>query len=306
MERPVVTVEIDNSLVAALQHHLGSKTVDLKGLLKEFHNLFLKQVSQRRRQVHVSEELTRHNLFKNEKQQVVEQIVATLENGGPLTPYLSEKSEQLQHFDSSLAHFGVHHFHLGEKTQHSGVRAGQVKGTKSLLFVRITESDAYLLDILNHDMKRGFLNMHLLRVMYRNWPESIEPFRLKGAIGVAVKYSDEEAAELLENDVNVIVELGEEQVYMLPGMGTTTAGTPLLMERRVDHTVREFRRIACMVEHNPNAVSALIKQLTGVGHNIIRLKGRVRAGLLDIYDSTSGCVFTTEREDLVVSMPDEF
>lgn len=304
MRHPIVIVEIDSSLVAALQHHLGSKTVHLKALLMEFHNLLLKQVPQRRRQVHVSGELTRHKLFKNQKQQVVKQIVASLESGGTLAPYLSEKSEQLQHFDLSLAHFGVHHFHLGDKTQHFGARVGRVKGTKSLLFVRITESDAYLLDILNH--QDGFLNMHLLRVMHRNWPESIEPFRLKGAIRVAVKYSDEEAAELLQNEVNVIVELGKEQVYMLPGMGTTIAGTPLLMEQRVDHTVRDFRHIACMVEHNPNAVSALIKQLTGVGHNIIRLKGRVRAGLLDTYDSTSGCIFTTERENLVVSVPDMF
>jgi hypothetical protein len=304
MGHPTVIVEIDSSLTAALREHLESKTSDLKSLLKEFHNLLLKRVSQQRRQVHVSGELAQHSLFKNEKRHVVKKIIATLESGGSLDPYLSEKSEQLQHFDLSLAHFGVHHLHLGEAIQDYGSRAGRIKGTKSLLFARIAESDAYLLDILNHDTKYGFLSMHLLRVMHRNWPKSVEPFRLKGAIGVAVKYSDEEVATLLQNEVNVIVELGREQVYMLPGMGTTTAGTPLLMEQRVDQTLRDFTRVVRMVEHNSACVSDLIKQLTGAGHNIIRLKGRVRAGLLDIYDSTSGCVFTTERENLVVSVPD--
>jgi len=306
MKSVVVISEVDETLIQTLQTHLGSRKSQLRLLLKEFHNVFIKNVSPKPRNVHWSEEIKKHPLYKSEKHQVIEKIASTIKRGKSLRPYLSEKSDQLNHYDLSLSHYGVHHLHMGDSQQSKGARAGRVKGTKRLLFVRFTETDAYLLDILDHKMQTGFLNMHLFRIMHGNWPESIERFKLNGAVGVAVKYTDKEVAELLENDVNVIVEMGLEQVYMLPGMGTTTAGTPLLAERRVDKTIDELCSIVTIVKQHSCETATLMKRLTGVGHNVIRLKARIRLGLLDVYDASSGCVFNLQDRNLIVSVPDEF
>jgi hypothetical protein len=281
-----VIPEVDETLGEALRAHLGSRTQDVRLLLKEFHNVFIKNVTPAiPRKVYWSQELKRHPLYNAEKKRLIEEIAEKLQRGDSIQSHLSERSNQLNQYDLGLSHFGVHHLHLGEKTQGHGVRAGRVKGTKSLLFARFTNSEAYLLDILNHGIRSGFLNAHLFRVMHSNWPDSVEKFRLKGAVGVAVKYSDDELAKLLENDVNVIVEMAQEQVYMLPGMGTTTAGTSLLVELRVDRTIDELRAIVQLVKENSRAARALMKNLTGAGHNVIRLRGRIRAGLIDVYDA---------------------
>lgn len=306
MENVAVISEVDETLTQALQSHLGSRESQLRLLLREFHNVFIKNVSPKPRDVHWSEELKKHPLYKADKNQVIEKIASAIKHGKSLRPYLSEKSDQLNHYDLSLSHYGVHHLHMGDSKQSKGARAGRVKGTKRLLFARFTETDAYLLDILDHGMQTGFLNMHIFRVMHGNWPESVERFKLNGVIGVAVKYTDNEVAELLENDVNVIVEMDLEQVYMLPGMGATTAGTPLLAERRVDKTIDELCAIVNIVKQHSCETATLMKGLTGVGHNVIRLKARIRLGLLDIYDASSGCVFNLQERNLIVSVPDEF
>lgn len=306
MKKVIVIPEIDNTLREVLKKHLGSRTEDVRSLVREFHNVLVKQVASRPRAVYLSEDLKKHPLYTAEKRKAIDAVISRIERGETIEPYLSDRSVQLGQYDLSLAHFGVHHLHLGDTRQERGSRAGRVKGTKSLLFARFTESEAYFLDILNHGMRSGFLNMHLFRVMCRNWPDSVESFRAKQAIGVSVKYTDDQAAELLENNVNLVVEIAPQQVFMLPGMGTTTAGTPLAVERRVDRNIDELRSIVRLVKENPSAVAALIMKLTRIGHNVIRLRVRARAGVLDIYDASSGCIFNLQNSDLVVSVPDGF
>lgn len=240
----VLIDEVEETLSASLRDFLGSKEREFRPLLRQFHNILAKNIRPRPRKVHTSREVQQHQLFLNEKRHVIEQIVEDIEAGRDLTKYLSKKSEQPQYYDKSLAHFGVHHLHLGEGHQTKNVRSRRVKGTKSLLFARVLEDDIYLLDILNHDLHASFLNIHFLRVMHRNWPDSIESFRAKEAIGVAHKYTDSEAAELLENDINLLIELGPNQVYLLPGMGTTAAGTPTLVETRVNSTIHTIQKIS--------------------------------------------------------------
>lgn len=306
MKSTVVILELDESLRDSLKNYLGSRSEDARVLLREFHNLFIKHVTPRPRAIHLSDEIKKHPLYNAEKKQVIEVIVSKVRKGHSVTPYLSEKSVQLEHYDSSLAHFGVHHFHLGVTKQKHGARAGRVKGTKSLLFVRFTELDAYFLDILSHGIRSGFLNMHLFRVMYRNWPASVDSFRLKHVLGLQVKHTDDEISALLESNVNTIVEMEPGRVFMLPGMGATTAGTSLEVERRASKAIDDLRIIANLVKNNANTFAALILKLTGCNHNVIRLRARIRTGLLDIYDASSGCVFNLQDGEIMVSVPDKF
>lgn len=288
MARIIVIDDIRATLGASLQEHLGSSESDLHALLRQFHNFLAKHIRARPRRTHLSEEILRHALFLREKKQVIERIMADIDTGSDLSKYHSEKSTQLEHHDKSLAHFGVHHFHLGDAVEARGARKGRVKGTKSLLFLRVLDDDAYLLDILDHGMHTGFLNIRLFRLMHRNWPHSVESHRIKNAIGLARTYTDMEAAKLLENDVNTCIEPEPGQVFMLPGMGTTTAGTSMLVERDTDRVMDAILEIAASVKRNPTPIAMKITAITGIRHNTIRLRGRVKDGLLDIYDGSSG------------------
>ncbi len=306
MTTPIIISEINESLIDSLQSQLQSKESNLDVLLHQFFNVLVKSISQNPRKTHWSSELLTHPLFQNEKNTVIKRIATDIESGNSLHCYLSEKSNQLQQYDKSLSHYGVHHMHLGDKIQNKGSRKGRVKGTKSLLFVRFVESNAYLLGVFGHDIRTGFLNMQLFRIMYKNWPESIEQFHCKGVMQLAVKYSDEEAATLLENDVNVPVEMAKNKVYMLPGMGTTTAGTPVHVEMTTNNAIDKIKIISEEVHKNAKGIGRCIKQLTNISYNIIRLKGGVKNNLLYLYDSKSGCIFDIQQGNLVVLTSDEF
>ncbi len=303
----MVTVinEIDKTLISSLQEFLNSKENDIRLIIRQYHNITEKKISSIQRKIHLSKEVCSHPLFLHEKRKTIENIIFDIEAGNDLSKYLSERSEQLDQYDLSLAHMGTHHFHLGDKAQTKGSRKGRVKGTKSLLFALVSDRDVYFLDILNHDIKKGFLNINMLRIIHNNWPELIETHRLKGAIGVSKKYSDEEAATLLENNINVIIELGENQVYMLPGMGATTAGTPMLVEMKTDRAIRCIQYIHSVVSQNSRKTASEIKKITGVESNIIRLRGRLRDGLLNVYDAGSECSFHIEGENVVITAPSE-
>ncbi len=284
----IVIDEIQETLCTSLQVHLRSKENDLHTLLRHFHNHLAKHISAKPRKTHLSEEILQHPLYLREKKQIIECIMMDIKSGSDLSKYLSERSGQLEHHDKSLAHFGVHHFHLGDAIETRGTRKGRVKGTKSLLFIRVLDDDAYLLDILNHDIHTGFLNIRLFRLMHRNWPESVEDHRIKNAIGMACAYTDLEAAELLKNDINTCIEPEAGHVFMLPGMGTTSAGTSILVERNADRDMDVILEIAKFVKRNSLPIAREIIAITGVHHNTIRLRGRIKGGLLDVYDGSSG------------------
>lgn len=291
MASVVVIDEIETTLCASLQDFLGARRGDLRTLLRQFHNVLAKRISPMPRTVHLSADIQRHPLFDGEKKAIISRIITDIECGSDLSKYLSEKSDQLDLHDKCLAHFGAHHFHLGEIVESRGARRGRVRGTKHLLFVRIIESDAYLLDILGHEIRSGFLNLHLFRVMQRNWPESVESYRLPNALGLTRSYTDEEGAYLLEHDINLAVEPAPGQVYFLPGMGTTTAGTSCLVEERTDRTLNEMLSISEQIKQNPDLHADKIAKTTGIRYNTIRLRGGIADNALEIYDATSGFGF---------------
>jgi hypothetical protein len=107
-------------------------------------------------------------------------VRAKIESGQDLTPHLSRGLKTLEYHDMLLNDWDIHHLHLGTKLKPDGY----VSPTKFVLFVRFSTTSAYLIAVLPHG--RGvqppnpWARQELLRIIHRNWPESIAIFRCNG------------------------------------------------------------------------------------------------------------------------------
>ena len=98
---------------------------------------------------------------------VIKTIQQRAEKGDSLTPYLSTRMSDPDYNDSMLNDRGIHHLHLGELVEGESF----VERTGPLLFVRITEKDFYILNVLEHGQ---WSNQLLVKIVHDNWPNSIE------------------------------------------------------------------------------------------------------------------------------------
>lgn len=283
--------ELESSLSESLRDYLNSETIQLRDLMREFFNIKIKNVAEKPRSVFWSDEVKNHPLYKNEKKSVIDLIAKEIEVGESIHRYLSPKSDHLRHTDNTLSCFDIHHLHLGAAIETKGTRKGRVKGTKSLLFAMFNDDSAYFVDIFTHDI--GFLNPVLLRTIYKNWPDILEPFRIKRDGIIAENISKEDYEKLLsgKDKINAPIELAPGKVYFFPGGGITCAGTAIAVEDHIRSIFYAMEEISNILKSNLEEAYIAISQETGIKHSGLRLRARILNDEFDFYDSVSGCSF---------------
>ena len=147
-------------------------TMNIRYLYLVFWNWFNRFISLKPRKVHISKELQANPLYEQFHEGIAD-IIAKLEQGVSLSSRLSkgthfgyeaESSASTQDKDLLLSDWGFHHLHLGINIDSSGYykRHGQI------LFLKITDTDAYLINIGPHQ----FADKELVRVFLANWPDT--------------------------------------------------------------------------------------------------------------------------------------
>lgn len=98
-----------------------------------------------------------------------------------------------------------------------------------MLFLTLSGNTAYFIDVRPHGMSEGnvFEQNNLLQTIANEWPWVLEPYRIKGAVGVEYEVNDpQDIKELREAGISVIHKIGD-AIYMPMGGGITTASTPI-------------------------------------------------------------------------------
>ena len=287
--------KIEKSLVPSLQKHLNSKKNGIGDLLLELANISSKNIISKPRQVYFSKEIKKNYIYLNEKKTIIQKIIKDIRSGNDLSKYLSTKIKELNYTDKTLASFGISHFHLGEKIETKGSRQGKIKGTDCLLFIYFDFGNAYLLEILKH--KDGFLNIKLLEILQRNWPNLLESLKVKG-ISSPKKPSDKEVAELLKKNINPPILINED-VYVLPTGGLTGAGISLKNVYEVMKARDHIQRMAILIDGNKTLVADAIRKITGTKFNTIKLRGRIIDNSIDIFDYQSMYSFFLSEKNII-------
>ncbi len=162
-----------------------------------------------------------------------------ISEGGDLTPYLSHdiQKKRADKNDGVLNSWGFHYLHFSPK------------GDIDVLFVRITETDVFVLKTLPHG--RGYpetwVDTELLRIMHENWPDA--------AVGMVVGIRGEspmptERTNLRSKNVNFATTMPDGTVYLAPGGGITGSGRCSLDVSASDYLLSQLPHWQRVVEEN--------------------------------------------------------
>jgi hypothetical protein len=160
------------------------------------------------RTVHLSKELVIPLQF----QQDYEALVALIQAGGNLKPFLSRhivKRKRPDWNDALLNSWGIQHLHF------------RSEGTDHLLFCFITDTDAYLIQVLPH-IEEEWVNTQLIQILHDNWPETIAHANhrlMKPEI-----FSTSKRESLRSYNANFAVTAADGTVYLPVAGGTTASG----------------------------------------------------------------------------------
>lgn len=160
------------------------------------------------RKVHLSKEL----LIPPQFQEDYEALVALIQAGGDLKPYLSRhiaRRKRPDWNDGLLNSWGIQHLHFRRE------------GTDHLLFCVITDTDVYLIQVLPH-VEEQWVNTQLIQILHDNWPETIA--RANHRLMKPEAFSTSKLQSLRGYNANFAVTVADGTVYLPPAGGTSASG----------------------------------------------------------------------------------
>lgn len=120
-------------------------------------------------------------------------------------------------------------------------------GDEMLLFCIFTGDAVLLIDVADHKEEGLFEDQRLMRIVYDNWPEYMERFKLHGLLPSRQPFSNTECKAIWKSGGTTSLQF-DDQVFMGPGMGLTTASTPLRVRRAMSELLwwaGSFAEFAC-------------------------------------------------------------
>jgi len=172
--------------------------------------------------------------------------------GADINPYQSKglimhndssSNKRQQRTDLLWADWGIHHFHLTD----TPIPSEKYFSDRSqwLLFCIIDKNFVGLIDVRDHNESDLFSNLDLLENLVESWPEIMEKFRINMPLALNKQYSSNEIAQLRKAGITAFITIND-QVYMNPGMGITSASTPTrisLYRNRIRKHISELAKI---------------------------------------------------------------
>lgn len=164
-----------------------------------------------------------------------------VESGADLNPYqgkgltlfddISAKKKK-DRTDLMWADWGITHFHLTTAPLMSAAYFSA--RSEWLLFAIASENVFAAIDIRRHDEPNVFSRVELVTSLVDSWPEMMARFEAKGVLPSTQTLTSAEYAKLRNAGINTFVSVNGKS-YLGPGMGLTTAATPLRAQLAIDH-----------------------------------------------------------------------
>jgi hypothetical protein len=232
------------------------KDYDLHNLLLHCFTVYSRRIPVIKWNVHTSSEL--------EGRSEINEIINKLENGVDVNRLLSNKVRklnQVKNADLLKSEWGIYHLHFREER------------SEELLFIYLSEGNAYLLDILKHEKADGsvvtWTNTDLIQTIHDNWPHVIKPFIYK-TNSTAPILSTEQRRALRKNAGNTNVVLHDGTEYMPIGFGFSSSKHPTSAVIQSAHLLFKVRNLQATVKENYQSIKqALVEHTT---EPVIKLK----------------------------------
>lgn len=196
------------------------------------------------RNVHLSKELINSDLYNIYKDKI-ENIIKIFKKGKSIKPYLNKDVKHIFKKncpkDFLLNDWDLYHLHLGELKPN----AKFCDRTKYVLFCKITESDVYMIQILDHTEDSSFACTQLLTIIRDNWIEEYNVQKLVGITVMGKEFSDTDYRKLRESGITTLLNI-DGDCYISPNMGIASSGDSA---KDVHIAMSQFRKLRNLEKH---------------------------------------------------------
>jgi hypothetical protein len=225
---------------------------DVDKLLLKYSNWRNRLLLGRKRKVFFSKELYINPFYSSYRNKIYK-LKGIFENGSNIRPFLSTQVNNINSFDPLLNAWGMHHLHFISKYQANEKK----KRTNEILFIMEDYNNIYFINIFNH---KDWVNLNPLKIVKRNWPNSIERYKLKG-ISATQSLTETEMWNLRKKHANAVLDL-DGDFYIQPKGGIVSAGYTISDRVNLD---RFFELMSNLLEHirDNNEIKETITQKLG-------------------------------------------
>lgn len=220
------------------------KKLNIDKLLELYIYLQKRMITPIKRNVILSNELIykiTHKEINNDLINVINIIKMEFENGIDVNPRLSKSLEQISFNDKLLNDWNIYHLHLSNHKNNKEYYF--YDRTSQLLFIYLTNSTAYFLDICDEHKNNPviFSQQKLLKIIDDNWHDLLSKYCLNEIVSVDVK---DDLNRAIARDKNTFYfETINGKVYLPPGGGLTSAGTSQRCLKITDDIINEIKTI---------------------------------------------------------------
>jgi len=185
------------------------------------------------------------------------EFVSKVENGELLTPYLSTKITDSTSKTLLLYDWNIHHFSLTRRPDRNNNNF--MSRSPYQVFAMVTDEFLYMIQVYEHpDPEKlgnssktpknpfGYSKQEMISIVYRNWPELIEGYKLQGSAYLEHPITDEDYSELRKAGVSAFADIGDGNVFTLIGGGYMADGTSGDAVNQADH----WHNLMSICQHN--------------------------------------------------------
>lgn len=225
----------------------------------QYFNFMRRRINPIPRKILISKEFNCPEKLKTGLEIIKEKII----QGEDLYHHLSTNIRNLNYNDLLLNDWGIYHLHLGEKLNKDGF----IERNGPLLFVRFDEEYAYFITVMNHG---NWTEQEMIRIIHKNWPESIKSFRASNIKSFATPLENEDIKSIRQVHGNTLIEPVPGVLYFPLGMGIVTSGLSIDVVRTSDYYLKLVKDFEKYIKTNISFIEASAK-ITGVelGDNLI-------------------------------------
>lgn len=272
----VVKINLNDDWLNIIRQDLIDWDYDISGLTDEklsilYFTLQKKLIQQRPRKI------LKSSTFNCPRELILglESLENKISKGEDLIPHLTRKLKNLDDNDGLLYDWGIFHLHLGIQIESDGF----VERTGPLLYARFDNENAYFINVFSHG---AWTMQEMLRIIHKNWPESIDSYRIKGIIGVEKTFNDNEIKHLRGAQINTAIEVEPGIVYIGPGGGIAASGDSMESVMRHLDRVRGLEKLEKSIKENTQSLlGSLFESLDFIKNpdlefSLIRTNGKFR------------------------------
>lgn len=244
----------------------GFKVGNYSKGIYEYFNLQRKRISLQKRKIEKSREFC----CPHEYEPALKEIENKIMLGKNLIPFLSKKILYADYNDKLLNDWNIQHLHLSRRYGNDGF----VRRSNYELFIYFTNDTAYFLQIYPHREDNLYCKEELVKLIYANWPNLIEAYKLNEITSLERKISDKERNSLRSKNALNLIEV-DKNVFYAPGGGYASNGYSLIALNSADAMVDKIRYIECELICETEVIiekMKLIKTTVEAQLNIILVK----------------------------------